>query len=428
MSAPPTIRPRKSSLWDRVWQLMLSIGPGIFCIGYTVGTGSVTSMAKAGSQFGMQLMWVLMLSCVFSWVLLEAYGRFAIVSGLSSIYAFKTKIRAGKAIAVLVTLGIIVAQWNSLSGILGLSANAIYETVTLFFPGLPAQNYWVVLGIAITIITLMYALLWVGQYSFFEKVLIFFVTLMGLSFLISLFVVFPQPADIASGMMPSIPEVEGGKLLVAAFVGTTMAAPTFVVRPLLMKGKGWNRQNMREQSKDALTSAILLFVINVAIMAAATGAMYYEGRTIEKVLDMVYTLEPVAGKFAVVIFMLGALSAGLSSIFPILMVAPLLIADYQDGELDTSSRRFKILTAVACLMGLTVPILGANPIAAQIVTQVAGVFVLPLVIACMLYLINRKDLMGEHRAGALMNAGLVLALIFACIVSYTGFLALLALL
>jgi Mn2+/Fe2+ NRAMP family transporter len=427
MSAPQTIKPAKSTLLDKVWQLMLGIGPGIFCIGYTVGTGSVTSMAKAGSQFGMQLMWVLMLSCVFSWVLLEAYGRFAIVSGLSSIYAFKTKIRAGKAIAMLVTLGIIVAQWNSLSGILGLSANAIYETVTIFFPGLPAENYWVILGIAITIITMMYALLWVGQYSFFEKVLIFFVTMMGLSFLISLFVVFPKPTDIISGMMPSIPEVKGGKLLVAAFVGTTMAAPTFVVRPLLMKGKGWNRHNMREQSKDALTSAILLFVINVSIMAAATGAMYYEGRTIEKVLDMVYTLEPVAGKFAVVIFMLGALSAGLSSVFPILMVAPLLIADYRDGTLDTSSRRFKILTAIACLMGLTVPILGANPIAAQIVTQVAGVFVLPLVIACMLYLINRNDLMGEHKASLMMNTGLVLALIFACVVSYTGLLALMEL-
>ena len=428
MSGPQTIRPRRSSTLDKIWQLMLSIGPGIFCIGYTVGTGSVTSMAKAGSQFGMQLMWVLMFSCVFSWVLLEAYGRFAIVSGLSSIYAFKTKIRAGKPIAILVTLGIIVAQWNSLSGILGLSANAIYETVNLFFPGLPVENYWVILGIAIAIILIMYAFLWVGKYSFFEKVLIFFVTLMGLSFLISLFVVFPKPADIASGMIPSVPDVAGGKLLVAAFVGTTMAAPTFVVRPLLMKGKGWNQNNLSEQSKDALTSAIILFVINVAIMAAATGAMYYEGRTIEKVLDMVYTLEPVAGKFAVVIFMLGALSAGLSSIFPILMVAPLLIADYQDGELDTSSARFKILTAVACLMGLTVPILGANPIAAQIVTQVAGVFVLPLVIACMLYLINRKDLMGTHRAGRMMNLGLGLALIFACVVSYTGFLALMELL
>lgn len=407
---------------------MLSIGPGIFCIGYTVGTGSVTAMAKAGSQFGMQLLWVLVLSCTFSWIMMEAYGRYAIISGNTSIYSFKTKIKGGKSIAILIVAGIIIAQWNSLSGILGLSANAIYEVVLLFFPGLPAESYWSVLGLAITLICIMYSLLWVGQYSFFEQVLVIFVTIMGISFIVSMFVVLPQPGQIAAGMIPSVPEVAGGKLLVAAFVGTTMAAPTFVVRPLLMKGKGWNQSHTKEQSKDALLSATLMLIINIAIMAAATGALYAEGKTIEKVMDMVYTLEPIAGKFAVALFMTGALSAGLSSIFPILMVAPLLIADYQAGELDTSSRRFKVLTGIASLVGLTVPVLGANPIFAQILTQVAAVFVLPLVIGCILYLINRKDLMGNFRAGWKMNLGLTAALFFSIIISYTATLALIELL
>lgn len=415
------------NLLQKVWLWMLGIGPGIFCIGYTIGTGSVTSMAKAGSQFGMQLLWVLVLSCVFSWVLMEAYGRYAVITGQTSIYSFKTKLKGGKWISILVVGGIILAQWNSLSGILGLSANAIYEMVVLFFPGVSGDSYWPVLGIAIGLIVLMYALLLVGQYSFFEKVLIVFVTVMGISFIISMFVVLPDPGQMLAGLVPSVPDVAGGKLLVAAFVGTTMAAPTFVVRPLLMKGKGWGPSHTAEQSKDAWISALLMLVINLSIMAAATGALYAEGKTIEKVMDMVYTLEPVAGKFAVALFMTGALSAGLSSVFPILMVAPLLVADYKEGELDTRSRRFKILTGFACLVGLTVPILGANPIFAQIVTQVAAVFVLPLVIACMLYLINQKQLMGTHRAGIWLNLGLVASLVFACIISYTGYLALMEL-
>jgi len=414
----------KNNLFQKIWLFMLGIGPGIFCIGYTIGTGSVTSMAKAGSQFGMQLLWVLVLSCIFSWILMEAYGRYAVITGQTSIYSFKTKLKGGKVIAYLVVGGIILAQWNSLSGILGLSANAIYEMVILFFPSLSGDSYWPVLGIAILLILLMYSLLWVGQYSFFEKVLIVFVTIMGISFIISMFVVLPDPAQMVRGLVPSIPEVSGGKLLVAAFVGTTMAAPTFVVRPLLMKGKGWGPEQTGEQSKDALTSAVLMLIINLSIMAAATGALYAEGKTIEKVMDMVYTLEPVAGKFAVALFMTGALSAGLSSVFPILMVAPLLVADYKEGELDTQSLRFKVLTGVACLVGLTVPILGANPIYAQILTQVAAVFVLPLVIACILYLINQQELMGRHKAGFWLNLGLVAALIFACLVSYTGYLAL----
>jgi manganese transport protein len=213
-------------------------------------------------------------------------------------------------------------------------------------------------------------------------------------------------------------------LLVAAFVGTTMAAPTFVVRPLLMQGKGWTKEHTSLQARDALSSALFMCVISASIMITAMGALYYKGLTINKVIDMVYTLEPVAGKFAVALFMTGALSAGLSSVFPILMVAPLLISDYKNGELDLKSKLFKRLTAVACVVGLSVPILGANPIVAQIATQVANVFVLPLAIGGVVYLVNQPKLMKEHKAGWLLNTGLVLAFIFSCVISVVGFMAL----
>ena len=417
----------KVSLLRRIWLMMLMVGPGIFCIGYTIGTGSVTSMAKAGSQFGMQLLWVLALSALFTWILMEAYGRYAVITGGTSIYSFKTRLKFGKVLAIPIIIGVIWGQWNSLTGILGISANAVYEGLQLFIPGLPAESYWPVLGIAIVIILIMYALLLVGNYSFFEKILVFFVTLMGISFIISMFVVLPAPGEIITGFIPRIPNVEGAKLMTAAFVGTTMAAPTFIVRPLLMKGKGWTAVNTKEQSRDALVSAFLMFLISAAIMVTATGALFHRGLVITKVLDMVYTLEPIAGRYAVALFLVGTISAGLSSVFPILMVAPLLIADYRAGELDTQSKLFRILTAIACLVGLIIPILGANPIQAQIVTQVPNVFVLPLVIGGIIYLVNREEYMGEHKAGVLLNIGMYAAFIFSCIISYTGVLALIEL-
>ena len=160
---------------------------------------------------------------------------------------------------------------------------------------------------------------------------------MGLSFFLSLFIILPDPTEVAKGMIPSIPQVEGGKMLVAAFVGTTMAAATFLSRPLFIKGKGWTKDNMAEQQKDALWAAILIFIISGSIMAVAMGAFYHDGKVVTKVLDMVYALEPIAGRFAIAVFFLGTLSAGLSSIFPILMIAPILIADYQKGQLDIKS-------------------------------------------------------------------------------------------
>lgn len=409
---------KKTGVFRKIGFLLLSIGPGIFAIGYTVGTGSVTAMAKAGSQFGMKLLWVLALSCLFSWVLMEAAGRFALVTGETAVNGCRKHLPGGKWLAVLMVIGVVTGQWCCLSGLVGLSSSALYEGLRLFIPSLSENTYWPILGIAAILMVLMYALLWHGGYSFFEKILVIFVTILGLSFIVSMFVVLPPAGDIVSGFIPRIPNVPGATLMVAAFVGTTMAAPSFVVRPLLLKAKRWGSNDLKQQSVDAFVGASLMFVVSGAVMACAAGALFSRGLEINHVLDMVNTLEPVAGKYAVALFLVGTLSAGLSSVFPICMVAPLLISDYRKGEFDSRSKLFRILCAVACLIGLTVPILGANPIAAQIATQVSQVFILPLVIVVFFVLANKRELMGAHRAGPLLNTGMAVAFVFSLVISF----------
>jgi len=412
-----------SSLFQKFKLILLGIGPAFMAIGYTIGTGSVTSMVVAGNKFGMDLLWVLLLSCIFSWVLMEAYGRYTLVTGETALYAIRKRINGGSLIAILIIIGITVGQWNSLIGILGISANALFEALSIFFPVVAANPYASVLIIGIVILSLMYFILWQGRFTYLEKVLIFFVSIMAVSFVISLFFVLPDPQVMAKGLVPQIPDVPGGKMLVAAFVGTTMAAATFLSRPLFVQGKGWTKANLSDQSRDALIASLLIFIISGSIMAIAAGTLFGKGETITKVFDMVYVLQPVLGDFAVTVFLFGVLGAGLSSVFPILLITPILIADYQSGKLDLKSRQFKIITGIACLVGLTVPIFGANPINAQILSQVFNVFVLPLVIISIIILLNRPKLMGEHQASVLLNIGMGTALIFACIISYTGAIA-----
>lgn len=412
-------------MFKKIGLFLVAVGPGIFGIGYTIGTGSVTTMSVAGADYGMQLLWVLCFACLFSFVLMEAFGRYGVVTGRTTINSFRHNLgrveAVRRAVAILTVVGVVLAQWSSLSGILGLSASAVWETVCLFFPALDSESYWAILLIAIVLVSGMYGLLLVGKYSFFEKVLIFFVSLMGIAFLISMFIVLPPPGEIAAGLVPSVPAGGNGKLMIAALVGTTMAAPTFVTRPLLMKGKGWDQTNLADQRRDAITAAVFTFVLCGAIMVTATGALHHHGLEIRRVLDMVYTLEPVAGQFAVALFMLGVMSAGLSSVFPILMVLPWLLADYEYGDIDTSSKRFKLLSGLGCVIGLMVPVIGGNPIFAQIATQIVSTFILPLVIAGIFYLVNRESLMGEHKAGPWLNTGLLAAFVFACIISWTAF-------
>ena len=414
----------KKSFLKKILALVLAFGPGIFAIGYTIGTGSVTSMIVAGSTYGMQLLWVLLISCIFSGLLMHVYGNYALISGETALYGFKKHLKGGKIIAILIIIGISFGQWNSLMGILGISANIIYEIFLIYFPQLEGFKYETVLIVAIAVIAIMYALLWVGKYTFFEKILVIFVTIMGLSFIISLFMVYPLPLEVVKGLVPSVPKVEGGQMMVAAFVGTTMAAATFLSRPLFVKGKGWSIKNLAQQRKDAIIAAFLVFIISGSVMAVASGALFHQGQPVTEVLDMVNTLEPVAGKFALTLFFFGTLSAGLSSIFPCLLIAPILVADYQSGELDTSSKQFRIITFFACLFALIVPIFGANPIEMQIVSQVFNVFVLPVVILGIMLMINNKKVMKGHKTNIWINLGLFAALFFSCVISYNGVVAL----
>ena len=411
---------QKKSVLKKIITTVLGFGPGIFAIGYTIGTGSVTSMIVAGSTFNMQLLWVLLFSCIFSGVLIFSYGNYTLITGETALYGFKKHLKYGKILAILIIVGITFGQWNSLIGILGISSNIIYEILILNFIGLKSNQYETVLIIAIVIIISFYILMLVGKYTFFEKILVVFVTLMGISFLLSLFFVQPLPIDVVKGLLLTIPDMPGGKMLVAAFVGTTMAAATFLSRPLFIKGKGWTIKNLKQQKKDAIIAALLIFLISGSIMAVASGALFYEGKEIIHVLDMAKTLEPIAGKWAVTIFFFGVLSAGLSSIFPCLLITPLLIADYQLGILDTNSKQFRVITFISCLVALIGPAFGANPIQIQILSQVFNVFILPAVILGIILIVNNKKIMLGYKTSIGVNMGLFSALFFSLVISYNG--------
>lgn len=404
---------------QKLLKFLLSFGPGIFAIGYTIGTGSVTAMIVAGNNFGMDLLWVLFFSCLFTGVLIYVSGSYYLLTEETALYAIKKNLPFGKALAIAIIVAIGIGQWNSLIGILGITSNVIFEILVLNFPGLEGHKYGVVLGLAALIMGVFYSLLIKGSYTMFEKVLALFVSMMGLSFLFTLFFVFPLPTDIVRGLIPTIPEVEGAGILIAAFVGTTMASATFISRPLFIQGKGWTKKDFNQQRTDSIIAALLIFTISGAIMAVASGSLHGKGIEITHVLDMSKALEPSVGKFAVSIFFVGTLSAGLSSIFPCLIIVPLMLGDYSTGKLDVKSTRFRLITGIGSIVALSIPAFGVNPIKGQIFTQVFNVFALPLVVMSFLALWNRKDA-GLPGGRWVTNTIMVGALIFSLIIMVNG--------
>ncbi len=88
--------------------------------------------------------------------------------------------------------------------------------------------------------------------------------------------------------------------------------------------------------------------------------------------------------------------------------------------METDTPLFRWICLVACAWGLVVPALGGNPILVTVTAQISNVFVLPLTILAILFLLNNGKLMGAHRAGLAANVGLLSALAFSLAVAYSG--------
>lgn len=398
-----------------LWKGVLSVGPAFFLAGYTIGTGSVVTMASAGSRYGLTLLWVLVLACAFSFVLLEAYGRFSLVTGTGSLYGTRRHIPGGKYMAMTLLVGLIIVEVMALAGNMGIISDLICEWSGMLF-----GSHWHPVWVAAVMCVLVYSLLMMGKYSSFEKIMVIFVGLMTVSFFITMFLVMPQPEDVVRGLLVTIPKVANTPMIIAAIVGTTFTAPTFVVRSILMREKKWASGQLKHARKDAAVSALMMFLVSFPVMACAAGTLFVANKPVDKVVTMVALLEPLLGRFAISVFVTGVLGAALSSMIPILMLAPLLISDYTNKPVNYRGPLFRVLCALALLFGLIVPVLGANPVFAMLISQVFQVFILPLVIFVIMYLLNKSELMGEQKAGPMMNILMLFTFLFTLIISWQG--------
>jgi manganese transport protein len=92
-------------------------------------------MASAESRFGMSVLWVSSPACIFCFVLLEAFGRYSLVTGEGALFGIKKHIRGGRYLAFSVLVGLVIVEVMALVGNLGIITDLIYEWTRMFFGG-----------------------------------------------------------------------------------------------------------------------------------------------------------------------------------------------------------------------------------------------------------------------------------------------------
>mgnify|MGYP003871235335 CR=1 FL=1 len=403
----------------KLFVFLSSIGPGLFLVGYNIGTGSVTTMASAGASHGMMLTWAVLLSCIFTYFLVVAFGRFTVVTGKTALESYKEYF--GKGITLFVLATIVFTEMVSSIGVMSIVTDVIREwsrPLTASGEGFNTIILALLLG-SIMVYTLLN-----GQYSFIEKILTIFVALMGLSFILTSFMVIPDASAVIKGLIPNIPKEANATLIVTGMIGTTMGGVLYVVRSVTVKQKNWTIDDLKYEKRDALISSSLMFILSISVMASAAGTLFPKGLHIENAIDMIRLLEPLAGRFAISIFVAGIVCAGLSSLYPHYMLVPLLLSDYNNEKLDFKKLRNRLIVIFYASLGLVVPIFGGRPVLVMIASQAFTLVVTPIVIILMLILINKSSLMGEKKASKSSNIILGIIFVFSLIMSVIGAVAL----
>lgn len=398
-------------------QVFQSLLPGIFLFGFTVGTGSVTAMAKAGADYGMSLLWTIFLSCAITYLLLHLFGKYTLVTGETALASIKKHIHPALAMFFIIALTANVC--GSVIGVMGIISEVCFEWSQNWVEGGIAPIYF-----ALFFITLVYLIFLIGTTEAFQQILGVVVGLMAICFLINFVLLMPPLMDIAQGMVPTIPETGPNKnafLVIASMVGTTVFSGLFILRTTLVKAAGWTMEDLKAQQKDALFSTFLMFLVSASIMAAAAGTLHLQGITLTKVSEMINLLEPIAGQFAVTIFMIGLVAAGVSSQFPNVALLPWLLDDYYEREANLARTDYRIFALLISLLGLIVPIFNAKPIVIMILSQAFGALILPVTVASIIYLGNRKELMGIHKFSLVLNSALIAIFGFAVLMSYMSY-------
>ncbi|MES2447736.1 MAG: Nramp family divalent metal transporter [Bacteroidota bacterium] len=291
------------------WRRILAfIGPAyLVSVGY-MDPGNWATDIAGGSKFGYQLIWVLLMSNLIALLLQSLSARLGIVRGLDLAQASRNAYPkwVNFPLFILAQTAIIACD---LAEIIGMAIG-----LNLLF-GLP-----LIWGISITIFdtVLLLFLLNKGMRKM-EAFIVSMVFIVGLSFLVEMFIVEPSLKEIAKGFEPSM--LSGEALYIAiGIIGATVMPHNLYLHSSLVQTRKFERDNkgIKEAIKfnfiDTAVALNLAFFVNAAILILAAAAFFTNGfHEVAEIQDAHLLLSNIFGPVAPALFAIALIAAGQSS-------------------------------------------------------------------------------------------------------------------
>ncbi len=394
----------------------INIGPGTLVAAAFIGPGTVTLCTLAGVNFGFNLLWAMLLSIVATIVLQEMAARLGIISqrGLSDV--IKSEIKnpiINKFMMLLILSAIVIGNasyeaGNISGGILGL------ETIVgeiRFDLGNYSLNF---LSLIVGIIAFM--LLYIGNYKFLEKVLVTLVLVMSVSFLITAIITKPDIISILKGaFIPTSPK--GSLLTIIGLIGTTVVPYNLFLHASLVKEKWSDEKDLKAVIKDTIISIVLGGLVSMAIIISASSIPLGE---ISNASDLAKSLAPLYGDFAKYFLGIGLFAAGITSAITAPLAAAYVVRGCFGWQIGLKSKRFRSVWMFILLMGVVFSSLGIKPIEIIKFAQIANGILLPVIAGVLLWVVNKKAVLGNYVNSKVQNIFGIIILITTILLGLRG--------
>jgi Mn2+/Fe2+ NRAMP family transporter len=156
---------------------------------------------------------------------------------------------------------------------------------------------------------------------------------------------------------------------------------------------------------DTIVGMALSNLVALAIMISTAATLHAAGKTdIATAADAAQALQPLAGKFAFLLFSLGIIGTGLLAIPVLAGSAAYAVGDTRGWKMSLDDKPweavgFYSVIGLAVVLGLAIDYSGFDPMKALFWSAVVnGVIAVPLMVAMMVVVGSRK-LMGQFTAG-----------------------------
>lgn len=386
---------RRKSIFKSIGLFLAILGPGIITGSVDNDAGGITTYSVAGAMYGYNLLWTLIPSFIVLLVIQEMNARMGIVTGKG--LADLIRENAGVKATFFLFLGLLIADiGNTTTEFAGVAGSMEIFGISKY--------------ISVPIVAMLVWILVVkGNYLFAERIfLIFSVSL--LTYVVSAIMGHPDWSAIGHSIVhPELKLNTTSVSMMIGIVGTTIAPWMLFYMQSSVIEKGLKMKQYKYTLIDIVVGCIATVVVAFFIIVACGSTLHKSGVTINEAKDAALSLKPLAGDWASMVFSFGLFIASIFSA----TILPLATSFYVceafgfeagiDKKWEEAPEFYILYTSILTIAAVIILLPHAPLIQISLWSQVLNGFFLPIVLLCMMFLVNKKKIMGEYVNSTVKN-------------------------